>query len=315
MCSRILEILRLLYRGADVLILDEPTAVLAPPLQIVELPRSLCGKLKRRTGARSFSSVTKLEEVLEVLRRHYRDACRPRRRKYDGGDDQALKRWRAPWSADNVPAPRIWIAQLRDRRSPRIDPRRRCPGSRLDLSCSSRWISIFAGARSSASRALEGTDRTNWSNARQEFCLLSPASFVSPAWTLTNASAASFRRAESRLRQRRSPSRRSLSRRTAVTDNFVIAGREHGAAAFSRLGFLRGANIRSEAESRAFERLGVRYGVEEIPPAISLRRQPAASCDLPRTFAGVNSSWSLQPTRGVDIAGSAFIHNCDRCVS
>ena len=35
-----LEILRLLYRGADVLILDEPTAVLAPP-QVAELMRLL----------------------------------------------------------------------------------------------------------------------------------------------------------------------------------------------------------------------------------------------------------------------------------
>ena len=38
---QILEILRVLYRGADVLILDEPTAVLAP-LQIDELLK-LCG--------------------------------------------------------------------------------------------------------------------------------------------------------------------------------------------------------------------------------------------------------------------------------
>ena len=58
----ILEILRLLYRGADVLILDEPTAVLAPP-QIDELL-----KLMRRLRAegRTILFIShKLEEVLK----------------------------------------------------------------------------------------------------------------------------------------------------------------------------------------------------------------------------------------------------------
>jgi ABC-type uncharacterized transport system ATPase subunit len=58
-----LEILRLLYRDADTLILDEPTAVLAPP-QVAELFRLLAG-LRERGHTIVFCS-HKLPEVLQV---------------------------------------------------------------------------------------------------------------------------------------------------------------------------------------------------------------------------------------------------------
>jgi simple sugar transport system ATP-binding protein len=58
-----LEILRLLYREADVLILDEPTAVLAPP-QVAELLTLLRGL---RDGGRTIVFIShKLQEVLDV---------------------------------------------------------------------------------------------------------------------------------------------------------------------------------------------------------------------------------------------------------
>ena len=60
---QILEILRLLYRGADVLILDEPTAVLAPA-QVTELI-SLMKRLKAEGRTILFVS-HKLDEVLAV---------------------------------------------------------------------------------------------------------------------------------------------------------------------------------------------------------------------------------------------------------
>ena len=60
---QILEILRLLYRGADVLILDEPTAVLAPS-QIEDL-LALMGKLKAEGRTTVFIS-HKLDEVMAV---------------------------------------------------------------------------------------------------------------------------------------------------------------------------------------------------------------------------------------------------------
>ncbi|MBV9289975.1 MAG: ATP-binding cassette domain-containing protein, partial [Hyphomicrobiales bacterium] len=60
---QILEILRLLYRGADVLILDEPTSVLAP-VQIEDLLK-LMRKLKAEGRTIVFIS-HKLEEVMSV---------------------------------------------------------------------------------------------------------------------------------------------------------------------------------------------------------------------------------------------------------
>jgi ABC-type uncharacterized transport system ATPase subunit len=58
-----LEILRLLYRRADVLILDEPTAVLAPP-QVAELMRLL--RALRDRGRTIVFISHKLREVLEL---------------------------------------------------------------------------------------------------------------------------------------------------------------------------------------------------------------------------------------------------------
>jgi general nucleoside transport system ATP-binding protein len=63
---QIVEILRLLYRGADVLILDEPTAVLAP-VQVRELI-ALLRKLKEEGRTILFIS-HKLDEVLSVADR------------------------------------------------------------------------------------------------------------------------------------------------------------------------------------------------------------------------------------------------------
>jgi simple sugar transport system ATP-binding protein len=58
-----LEILRLLYREADVLILDEPTAVLAPP-QVADLLQLL---RRLRDGGRTIVFIShKLQEVLDV---------------------------------------------------------------------------------------------------------------------------------------------------------------------------------------------------------------------------------------------------------
>src|SRR4029077_7458946 len=57
------EILRTLYRGAKVLILDEPTAVLSPP-EVVELWKVLRGL--RDGGATAILITHKVDEVIEI---------------------------------------------------------------------------------------------------------------------------------------------------------------------------------------------------------------------------------------------------------
>ena len=60
------EIIKALYRGADLLILDEPTAVLTPPEanELFEIIRDLAGRV-----GRSSSSRHKLDEVLALVDR------------------------------------------------------------------------------------------------------------------------------------------------------------------------------------------------------------------------------------------------------
>src|SRR5579872_6358880 len=72
---QILEILRLLYRGADVLILDEPTAVLAP-----QQVRDLLNLLRRlRDEGRTILFIShKLDEVLTRSEEHTSDSSNVR---------------------------------------------------------------------------------------------------------------------------------------------------------------------------------------------------------------------------------------------
>ena len=123
---QILEILRLLYRGADVLILDEPTAVLAP-LQIEELLK-LMGKLKAEGRTILFIS-HKLEEVLKCS-----DAITVMRAgrvvANTTAETTSVGELAHAMVGDNVPAPLIETHAL-----PKGDPLfsirgRRCPGSR-----------------------------------------------------------------------------------------------------------------------------------------------------------------------------------------
>jgi len=92
----------------------------------------------------------------------------------------------------------------------------------------------------------------------------------------------------------------------SLTDNFV-AGRERDRR-FSRLGFLRPAAIRDQTAT-ALKRLAVRYGALS-DPAGSLsggnQQRLAIARELARSPKLLVAS---QPTRGVDIAGTAFIHN------
>ena len=303
---QILEILRLLYRGADVLILDEPTAVLAPP-QIDELL-----KLMRRLRAegRTILFIShKLEEVLKCS-----DAITVMRAGRVVANTTAATTSVAELAhamvGDNVPAPLIETNAL-----PKGDPLFSIRGViARDLVGFERLGPLDLDIRGGEIVGIAGVG----GNGQDELVecaagILSPvAGAIGFAGAdLTNASAARFRSAGigDVSADRR---HEGLCLAASFTENF-IAGREHDRA-FSRLGFLRGANIRSEA-ARAFEALDVRYGALGDPAGnISGGNQQrlAISRELSRAPKLLVVA---QPTRGVDIAGSAFIHPLIACLS
>ena len=86
-----IEIIKVLYRGAKILILDEPTAVLVP--QEVEALFDNLRELKAQRCRRSCSSTTSLLEVLAIADSHHRAAPGQ-----DGGDRQAGRRDAPPTS-------------------------------------------------------------------------------------------------------------------------------------------------------------------------------------------------------------------------
>jgi ABC-type uncharacterized transport system ATPase subunit len=297
---QILEILRLLYRGADVLILDEPTAVLAP-LQIDELLK-LMGKLKAEGRTILFIS-HKLEEVLKCS-----DAITVMRAgrvvANTTAETTSIEALAHAMVSDNVSAPLIESHAL-----PKGDPLFSVRGivardpvgferlGPLDLDIRPGEIVGVAGVGGN------GQDELVECAAG----ILSPVAGVIrfASADLTNASAARFRKAGIGYV---SADRRheGLCLTASLTENF-LAGREHDRA-FSRLGFLRGGNIRSEA-ARAFEGLGVRYGALR-DPAGNLSGGNQQRLAIARELSRAPKLLVVaQPTRGVDIAGSAFIHN------
>jgi ABC-type uncharacterized transport system ATPase subunit len=287
------------YRGADVLILDEPTAVLAP-LQIEELLKLM--RNLRAEGRTVLFISHKLEEVLKCS-----DAITVMRTgRVVANTTAAMTSVEALARAmvgDSLPAPLIELYAPATG-DPLLSIRgvvARDPGGferlgPLDLDIRPGEIAGVAGVGGN------GQDELIECAAG----ILSPvAGAIRFGADLTGASAARFRRAGVGYvsAERR---HEGLCLAVPLTENF-IAGREHDRA-FSRFGFLRGANIRSEA-ARAFERLGVRYGALG-DPAGSLsggnQQRLAISRELSRAPKLLVVA---QPTRGVDIAGSAFIHN------
>ena len=297
---QILEILRLLYRGADVLILDEPTAVLAP-LQIKELLR-LMGKLKAEGRTILFIS-HKLAEVLKCS-----DAITVMRAgRVVANTTAAMTSVEALARAmvgDNVPAPLIESHALATG-----DPLFSMRGVvARDPAGFERLGPLNLDIRPGEIVGVAGVGGNG-----QDELVECAAGILAPiagairfgGADLTGVSAARFRKVGIGYL---SADRRheGLCITAALTENF-IAGREHDRA-FSRLGFLRRAKVRSDTV-KAFERLGVRYGALG-DPADSLSGGNQQRLVISRELSRAPKLLIVaQPTRGVDIAGSAFIHN------
>jgi ABC-type uncharacterized transport system ATPase subunit len=298
---QILEILRLLYRGADVLILDEPTAVLAPA-QIEDL-LALMMRLKAEGHTLLFIS-HKLEEVLKCS-----DAVTVMR---------AGRVVVANTSASETDADALARAMVGEAvPATRIAPMRPAAGEPLlsvrglkarDTLGFERLGPVDLDIRAGEIVGLAGVG----GNGQDELvaCLsgvLPPLEgairFAGEA--LQGKPTAHFREAGvGYLSADRAHEGLCLS--ASLMDNF-IAGRE-SSPLFSRLGFLRPRVIRAETEA-ALKRLAVRYGAAS-DPAASLSGGNQQRVAIARELARAPKLLIIsQPTRGVDIAGTAFIHS------
>jgi simple sugar transport system ATP-binding protein len=295
---QILEILRLLYRGADVLILDEPTAVLAPA-QIAEL-LSLMRKL--RSEGRTILFVShKLEEVLSVA-----DAITVIRAgrvvtttKPSETSAEALAE---AMVGEPVETPTI-VARPAPQGAPLLSLRdvtgRDALGARrlgpVDLD-------VFAG---------EIVGVVGVGGNGQDELVACAAGVAAPASgslqfagaNMIGASTAAFRAAGvGYVSADRAEEGLCLS--ASLSDNF-LAGHEAG---FASGGVLRKGLIANRTRA-ALAALKVRYG-RISDPASTLsggnQQRLVFARELDRSPRLLVAS---QPTRGVDIAGSAFIHN------
>jgi simple sugar transport system ATP-binding protein len=293
------EILRLLYRGADVLILDEPTAVLAPT-QIEDL-LNLMRKLKAEGRTIVFIS-HKLEEVMSIA-------------------DTITVMRSGRVVATTTPA-KTCLSQLAQA----------MVGEAVEPAYVERR-QLSSGEPMFAVRGLVGADRMGFERLGPVNLEIFPGEIVGIAGVggngqdelvacaaglaapvtgqiffdrldLTGASAADFRAAGvGYISADRAGEGLCLA--ASIRDNFV-AGREREPK-FSRFGVMRLPAI-DAAAMHALKLLSVRFGALADPAAIlsgGNQQRLVLARELERNPRLLVAA---QPTRGVDIAGSAFIH-------
>jgi general nucleoside transport system ATP-binding protein len=296
---QILEILRLLYRGADVLILDEPTAVLAPA-QIDDLLK-LIRRLKAEGRTIVFIS-HKLEEVMSVA-----DAITVMR----SGEVVATT---SPAATSISELARDMIGETVE--APRVESRPRRAGEPL---LAARGV---VGADAMGFERLGPIDLDVFpgeivgvagvgGNGQDELVACA-AGLAGPqrgelrigARDLTGASTASFRLAGVGYVSA-NRAEEGLCLTASIRDNF-IAGRERNPR-FSSFGVMRRSAIDADAKS-ALSRLSVRFAaLSGLAASLSGGNQQRLVLareleSAPRLLV------AAQPTRGVDIAGTSFIH-------
>ena len=296
---QILEILRLLHRGADALILDEPTAVLAPQ-QIADL-LALLRKLRGEGRTILFIS-HKLEEVMSVA-----DAITVMR----GGrvvlttrpSDTSFGALAEAMVGEPVEAPRI-VSRPRAAAQPILSARGLAASDAMganrlgpvDLDIFPGEIVGVAGVGGNGQDELLGclAGLAEPSGGALAFRGQSMRGRSAGDWRAAGVGYVSADRAHE-----------GLCLTASIRDN-LLAGRERDPE-FSRFGRLKGRAIRLGAE-RALKRLSVRYGaLGDAVASLSGGNQQrvAISREFERNPAVLIAA---QPTRGVDIAGEAFIH-------
>ncbi|MDB5550319.1 MAG: hypothetical protein JWL86_303 [Rhizobium sp.] len=296
---QIVEILRLLYRGADVLILDEPTAVLAPP-QV----RELMALLKRlRDEGRTILFIShKLDEVLDIsdditVMRAGRvvgnvraaDTTKPALAELMIGEILAETQARAGQPGDDVLSVSglsvedgRGIAKLRD----------------VSLSVRKGEIVAIAGVAGNGQDELIGAVTGLHAISDGDVILsgMSVAGLPLPA-----------RRARGLAYLSPDRAAEGLCLDASITEN-VIAG-HHRWPDFTHGGLLRLGAIAAHAE-KLLDRYSVRRVSSDIA-AGSLSGGNQQRVAIARELdGGPDLLVACQPTRGVDIRGIAFIHQC-----
>ena len=296
---QILEILRLLYRGADVLILDEPTAVLAPA-QVREL-MTLMRRLKDEGRTIAFIS-HKLDEVMSVadeitVMRAGRVVARTR-------PDQTTKVELAHAMVGEMAEPARIEARARPGAAPLLSARGLVARDGLGVE---RLGPIDIDIRPGEIVGVAGVA----GNGQDEFVAsvaglrpIASGTLRFDGVQMTGASTGAFRAAGIGYVSA-DRAEEGLCLTASIRDNFV-AGREH-LLPFSSRGLLRPAAIRARARE-VLAKLSVRYGdLNDAAGSLSGGNQQriVIARELDREPRLLVAS---QPTRGVDIAGIAFIH-------
>jgi general nucleoside transport system ATP-binding protein len=296
---QILEILRLLYRGADVLILDEPTAVLAPA-QVGELI-ALVRRLKEEGRTILFIS-HKLDEVMRVSDEI--TVMRTGKAVATTSPSQTSVAQLAHWMVGETVEPARIEPCAAPHGAPLLSARglvaRDARGLRrlgpVDIDLFAGQIVGIAGV------AGNGQDELVASVAGLGDIAAGAISFAGSPITLESTSRfralgigyLSADRAEE-----------GLCLDASIRDNW-IAGRE-GEPRYSSRGVLHPANLNAGA-ANALSKLSVRYG--RLTDAVRKlsggnQQRVAIARELERSPKLLVAA---QPTRGVDIAGIAFIH-------
>jgi ABC-type uncharacterized transport system ATPase subunit len=296
---QILEILRLLYRGADVLILDEPTAVLAPS-QIEDL-LALMRKLKAEGRTIVFIS-HKLDEVMNVA-----DAITVMR----SGRVVATT---TPSATSVSELARDMVGEAVE--AARLEPLPRPPSKPLFNARDLVGVDTLGFARLGPvgldvfQGEIVGVAGVG-GNGQDELVACAAGLAVPVAGSIAFAGRDLTGLPTPRFREAgigyisADRGEEGLCLAASVRDNFV-AGRERETI-FSRFGLLRRAMIDAEAR-KALDKLSVRFGALG-DPAGSLsggnQQRLAIARELEREPKLLIAA---QPTRGVDIAGTVFIH-------
>ncbi len=296
---QILEILRLLYRGADVLILDEPTAVLAPA-QIEDL-LALMRKLRAEGQTIVFIS-HKLDEVMSVA-----DAITVMRA-------GRVVETTTPSATTVAELARAMVGESVDTDPP--EPRSHASGEPLFSARGLVAVDALGFERLGpvdldVRRAEIVGVAAVGGNGQDELVACAAGLAAPAAGTIAFAGCRvnglpTFRFREAGVGYVSADrAEEGLCLTASVRDNFV-AGRERDPV-FSRFGLLRRGAVDGEA-AKALKALSVRFGGLG-DPAGSLsggnQQRLALARELgrePRLLV------AAQPTRGVDIAGTAFIH-------